>query len=228
MYSPLAGDSKHTEGSEWSLFKGSLIYLPPPPPPPPPLNRQSTCLSSLPPLSLHPPPPLVLSCRLVGLMARRPPWGKFGGAGGGGGGAQSVVFWAPCTARCSVAGSNLLWASGRGDCSLVVNMSSESSPRNGNSNESIYRGLVCAHTHSFARTKKNLPFMSKTFECRQQKYTQHAPFTKTECDYLYGWIKERPHTQKFQPKWCSPEIQLKRGRRAVEDRCPLNNWCSRG
>ena len=33
-------------------------------------------------------------------------------------------------------------------------------------------------------------------ECWQQKYTQHAPFTKTECDYLNGWIKKRPHTQK--------------------------------
>ena len=26
-------------------------------------------------------------------------------------------------------------------------------------------------------------------ECRQQKHTQHAPSTKTECDYLNGWIK---------------------------------------
>ena len=26
-------------------------------------------------------------------------------------------------------------------------------------------------------------------ECQQQKYTQHAQSTKTECDYLNGWIK---------------------------------------
>ena len=31
--------------------------------------------------------------------------------------------------------------------------------------------------------------MSQTGECRQQKHTQHAPSPKTECDYLYGWIK---------------------------------------
>ena len=27
-------------------------------------------------------------------------------------------------------------------------------------------------------------------ECRQQKHTQHSPSVKTECDYLYGWIKK--------------------------------------
>ena len=26
-------------------------------------------------------------------------------------------------------------------------------------------------------------------ECWQQKHTQHSPSTKTECDYLSGWIK---------------------------------------
>ena len=31
---------------------------------------------------------------------------------------------------------------------------------------------------------------------------------KTECDYLYGWIKKRPHTQKSHPKWWTPEIWL--------------------
>ena len=28
-------------------------------------------------------------------------------------------------------------------------------------------------------------------EYQQQKHTQHAPSMKTECDYLYGWIKKR-------------------------------------
>ena len=27
------------------------------------------------------------------------------------------------------------------------------------------------------------------------------PSTKTECDYLYGSIKKRSHTQKSHPKW---------------------------
>ena len=29
-----------------------------------------------------------------------------------------------------------------------------------------------------------------------RKRTQHAPFTKTECDYLYGWTKRQSRTQK--------------------------------
>ena len=50
--------------------------------------------------------------------------------------------------------------------------------------ESINRGLVCAHMHSIAWTQKILTIMSKTGECRQQKQTQYATSTKTECDYL--------------------------------------------
>ena len=41
-------------------------------------------------------------------------------------------------------------------------------------------------------------------ECRQQKHTQHAPSTKTECDYLNGWIRKRSHTQKSHPKMLNP------------------------
>ena len=33
--------------------------------------------------------------------------------------------------------------------------------------------------------------MSNMGECRQQKHTQHAPSTKTECDYLNDWIKKK-------------------------------------
>ena len=43
-----------------------------------------------------------------------------------------------------------------------------------------------------AWTPKILTFMSWTGECQQQKQTQNAPSTKTECDYLNGWIKKRP------------------------------------
>ena len=62
------------------------------------------------------------------------------------------------------------------------------------SDEGINRGLVCAHMH----------FIARTGECRQQKHTQHAPSTKTECDYLNGWIKKRSHTQKSRPKMVNP------------------------
>ena len=77
---------------------------------------------------------------------------------------------------------------GRGDFSLGVNMGSNSVPPKTPSDESINRGLVCAYMHFIVG------------ECRQQKHTQHAPSTKTECDYLHGWIKKRSHTQKSHPK----------------------------
>ena len=46
----------------------------------------------------------------------------------GAGIAQSVVCWVYCSAKCSVAGSTLLWASSRGNVSLGVNMISDSIP----------------------------------------------------------------------------------------------------
>ena len=58
--------------------------------------------------------------------------------------------------------------------------------------------------HSIARTQKILTFMSLTGECRQQKHTQHAPSTKTECGYLSGWIKKRSPSQKISPKMVNP------------------------
>ena len=50
--------------------------------------------------------------------------------------------------------------SGRGDFSLGVNMGSNSIPPKTLSDESINRGLVCAHMHFIARTQKILTFMS--------------------------------------------------------------------
>ena len=34
----------------------------------------------------------------------------------------------------------------------------------------------------------------------------HAPFMKTECDYLYGWIKKVTYT-KISPKMVNPRIK---------------------
>ena len=76
-------------------------------------------------------------------------------------------------------------------------MGSNSIPPKTLSDESINRGLVCAHMHIIARTQKIL-----TCECRKQEHTQHAPSTKTECDYLNGWIKKNGHIRKnLTPKW---------------------------
>ena len=41
-------------------------------------------------------------------------------------------------------------------------------------------------------------------ECRQQKHTRHAPSKKMECDYLYGWIKQRSYAQKSHAKMVNP------------------------
>ena len=121
--------------------------------------------------------------------------------------AQSVVCWAHCPAWCSVTGSILLWASGRGDFSLGVNMVSGSIPPNSFRWEYKLRSSLC--THAFHRTDSKDPdihvldgWMPAT------KHIQHAPSMKTECDYLYGWIKIRSHTQKSHPRWWTLEIQL--------------------
>ena len=50
--------------------------------------------------------------------------------------------------------------SGRGDFYLGVNMGSNSIPPKTPSDESINRGLVCAHMHLIAWTQKVLTFMS--------------------------------------------------------------------
>ena len=50
--------------------------------------------------------------------------------------------------------------SGIGDFSLRVNMGSNSIPPNTPSDESINRGIVCAHMHFITRTQKILMFMS--------------------------------------------------------------------
>ena len=83
-------------------------------------------------------------------------------------------------------------------------MGPDSIPPKTPSDESINRGLVCAHMHFIVWTQKILTFMTQTGECRQQKHTQHAPSRKTECDYLNGWIKKRSHTQKSHPKVVNP------------------------
>ena len=80
-------------------------------------------------------------------------------------------------------------------------MGSDSIPLDTLLDDSINRGLVCAHMHSNARTQKVLTFMSWTHECQQQKHTQLSLSTEMECNYLNGWIKKRSHTQKSHPKW---------------------------
>ena len=67
--------------------------------------------------------------------------------------------WARCP-QCRGFDPPLGTFSGRGDFSLGVNMGSNSIPPKTPSDESIKRGLVCAHMHFIARTQKILTFMS--------------------------------------------------------------------
>ena len=81
------------------------------------------------------------------------------------------------------------------------------------SDESINWGLVCTHMHSIKWTWKILTFTSSLMgECWEQTHTKHASSIKTECDYLYGWIKKILkkwlHTLKSHQKWWTPEIKL--------------------
>ena len=77
------------------------------------------------------------------------------------GGRNSSVgsAWARCPQRCGF-DPPLGTFSGRGDFSLGVNMGSNSIPPKTPSDESINRGLVCAHMHFIARTPKIVTFMS--------------------------------------------------------------------
>ena len=69
------------------------------------------------------------------------------------------------------------------------------------SDESRNRSKVCTHMHSIEQTQKILTCISSTDECWHQKHIQHAPSTRTECDFLCGWIKKKhEHTQIPHPK----------------------------
>ena len=50
------------------------------------------------------------------------------------------------------------------------------------------------------------PSTWNSYWCTQSGESNWQPSTKTECDYIYGWIKKRPHTQKSHQKWWTPEI----------------------
>ena len=78
--------------------------------------------------------------------------------------AQWVVCWARCPAWCSVAGSSLLWASGRGDVPLGVNMGSDSippPPPQKKKKQPLFRMRVLTgsslFTHVFHRTDSKQP-----------------------------------------------------------------------
>ena len=61
------------------------------------------------------------------------------------------------------------------------------------------------HIHAFHHTDQIDPDIHVLdSECWQQKHTQHAPSTKTECHNLYGWIKQMVTYAKILPKMVNP------------------------
>ena len=60
---------------------------------------------------------------------------------------------------------------------------------------------TCISSHGLKGSWRSCPRRVNT---SNKKHTQHAPSTKTECDYLNGWIKKRSHTQKSHPKVVIP------------------------
>ena len=78
---------------------------------------------------------------------------------------------------------------GRGDFSYGLNMGSDSIPQKTLSDESVNRGSsLCTHA-LYCRDSKDPDIHVLDRECGQQEHTQHASSTKTECDYLNGWIR---------------------------------------
>ena len=66
--------------------------------------------------------------------------------------------------------------------------------------------------------------MSKTGGCRQQKHTHHTPSTKTECDYLNGWIQKRSHMQKSHPKVVNPRDKAGERKKKKKKKMPSWDW----
>ena len=149
-----------------------------------------------------------------------------------------VVCWAWCPAWSSVVGLILLWGgffSGRGNFPLELTRVLTPHPlplpppTPSLWDESINRGLVCAHMHSISRPQRIPTFMSKAGECRQQKHTQHAQLTKTKCDYLNGWLKNghmrRNLTQNGEPQRYSLWAQKKKKEKKKKNR---QKWTGSG
>ena len=71
-------------------------------------------------------------------------------------------------------------------------------------------GNTCIPSHRLKRSRHSCPRQVNA----GNKNTQHAPSTKTECDYLNGWIKKWSNTknltQNGEPQICSWGMQKKK------------------
>ena len=60
------------------------------------------------------------------------------------------------------------------------------------------RSSLCTHAFHHIDSWQSCPRWVNT----NNKNTQHAPSTKTKCDYLNGWMKKWSHIEGSQPEWC--------------------------
>ena len=119
-----------------------------------------------------------------------------------------AVFWALCPAWCSIMGLIFLWGEvfqWRGFFSLELTWVLTPFPQNSFRWEYKLRSSLCIHAFHLKDLKRSWHSCPRQMNA-SNKNTQHAPSTKTECDYLYGWIKKRSHKQKSHPKWWTPEM----------------------
>ena len=115
----------------------------------------------------------------------------------------------------SITGSILLWGHFpvEGDFSLGVNMGSNSIPQKTLSDESINRGLVCAHMHFIARTQKILTFMAGN----KNTPSTHHPRRRNATTLMVG-LKKTVTQAKISSKMVNPrDIAGERRRDEEED-----------
>ena len=93
--------------------------------------------------------------------------------------------------------------SGRGDFSLGVNMGSNSIPQKTPSNESINRGLVCAHMQFIARTQKILSPRRANADNKNTPSTHH-PRRRNVTTLMVG-LKKTVTYAKISPKSGEPQ-----------------------
>ena len=82
-------------------------------------------------------------------------------------------------------------------------MGSNSSPPKTPSDESINRGLVCAHMHFIARTQKILTFIRRVNAGNKNTPSTHHPRRRNVTTLMVG-LKKWSHTQKSHPKVVNP------------------------
>ena len=66
------------------------------------------------------------------------------------------------------------------------------------------RSSLCTHTFPSHGLKRSRHLCPRRMDAGNKKQTQHAPSTKTECDYLNGWIKKTVTYAKISPKMVNP------------------------